>query len=116
MLVILAVVILVAAFLAMVPYAILEWWSWRKIKSHAKIAEDALHSMEKPDFIEIVQIIGSPITYKISTLAQCKGFLPKEENSSPLVFRLRHTPASPPGLRNLYRHVHFLPVSDRSPQ
>jgi hypothetical protein len=73
MLVILAAVILVAAILAMVPHAILEWWSWRNIKSHAKIAEDALHSMEKPDFVEIVQIIGSPITYKLSTLLSAKA-------------------------------------------
>ena len=79
MLVILAVVILAAAFLAMVPYAILEWWSWRKIKSHAKIAEDALHSMEKPDFLEIVQIIASPITYRLSTLVSAKASSPKKK-------------------------------------
>lgn len=79
MLVILAAIILVAAILAMVPYAILEWWSWRKIKSHAKVAEDALHSMEKPDFLEIVQIIASPIAYKLSTLVTARASSPKKK-------------------------------------
>ena len=78
-LVILAAVIFVAAFLAMIPQALLEWWSWRKLKSHAKIAEDALHSMQKPDFLEIVQIIASPITYKLSTLVSAKTSSPKKK-------------------------------------
>jgi hypothetical protein len=72
LLIILAIVILIAALLAMVPHAILEWWSWRKLKSHAKTAEDALHSMEMPDFLEIVQILSSPITYKLSNIVTAK--------------------------------------------
>lgn len=71
-LIILAVIILVAALLAMVPHAALEWWSWRKLKFHAKIAEDAHNSMEKPDFLEIVLILACPIAYKLSTLFSSK--------------------------------------------
>jgi hypothetical protein len=71
-LIILAIIILLAALLAMIPDAILEWWSWRKLKVHAKIAEDAHNSMEKPDFIELAQILASPIAYKLSTLVTGK--------------------------------------------
>lgn len=66
-LMILAIVTLVAALLAMVPYAALEWWSWRTMRSHAKITEEALQSMQKPDFLEILQILCSPISYKLCT-------------------------------------------------
>lgn len=78
-LIILAIIILLAALLAMIPNAILEWWSWRKIKVHAKIAEDAHYSMEKPDFLEIVQILASPIIYKLSTMASSKSSSQKKK-------------------------------------
>ncbi len=64
-LVIMAIVTLLAAILAMVPYAALEWWSWRKMKSHAKTTEAALQSMQKPDFLEILEILRSPLSYKV---------------------------------------------------
>ena len=66
MFVILTILTLLAAVLAMVPYAALEWWSWRKLKSHAKTTEEALQSMQKPDFLEILQILRSPISYRVS--------------------------------------------------
>lgn len=64
-LVILAIVTLLAAILAMVPYAALEWWAWRKMKSHAKTTEAALQSMQKPDFLEILEILRSPLSYRV---------------------------------------------------
>ena len=65
---IMAVLVLLAALLSMIPYAVLEWWSWRKMKCHANTAEVSLSSMEKPDFLEIVNILMFPTTYKLSTL------------------------------------------------
>jgi hypothetical protein len=65
-LIILAVVILLAAILAMIPHGVLEWWSWRKLKCQARTAEHTLRSMENKDFLEILHILRSPITRKIS--------------------------------------------------
>jgi hypothetical protein len=76
-LVALAVIILLAALLAIIPYGILEWWSWRKLKYHASLAEEALNSMEKPDFLELAQIMASPVSYKISTLISARFYSQK---------------------------------------
>jgi len=67
-LVILMVITLLAAVLATVPYLFLEWWSWRKLKRHAQLAESSLQSMEKVDFIEILQIVANPISHRFSAL------------------------------------------------
>jgi hypothetical protein len=65
-LIILAVVTLLFAFLVMVPYGVLEWWAWRKLNNQAKTAEENLRSMEKVDFLEVVQILASPISMKLA--------------------------------------------------
>ena len=64
-LMILAIVTLLAALLAMIPYGVLEWWAWRKMNSQAKTTEEALQSMQKPDFLEILQILRSPVSYNV---------------------------------------------------
>jgi hypothetical protein len=90
----LAVVILLAALLAIIPYSILEWWSWKKLKYHARLAEEALHSMEKPDFLELAQIMGSPVSYKISTLISARF---QSQKTKVLIrwlfYYVTHTPA-----------------------
>jgi hypothetical protein len=35
------------------------------MRHHAKITEEALQSMQKPDFLEILQILRSPISYRL---------------------------------------------------
>jgi hypothetical protein len=64
-LIVLAVVILLGSIFAMIPYAIMEWWTWRRLNAHAKAAEESLQSMEKKDFLEILTMLGSPINYKV---------------------------------------------------
>lgn len=66
-LIILSVVILLAALLCMIPYGLLEWWSWRKLRIHAIAAQDTVRATEKPDYLDISQIFLSPTVYKIST-------------------------------------------------
>jgi len=75
--IIMAVLVLLGALLSMVPYAALEWWSWRKLRSHANTAEVSLSSMEKPDFLEIVNILMFPTTYKLSTFVGSKFSSPR---------------------------------------
>jgi len=94
MLIVLAVIIFLAAIFAMVPYAILEWWSWRKLNIHAKIAEEAFSSTEKPDFIEMASIFSAPIVYKISTWIGTKFTTPKKKILVRWFFAyVTHTPA-----------------------
>jgi hypothetical protein len=78
-LIILSILILLAALLAMIPYGILEWWSWRKLKRHANTAEDALRSMEKPDFLDLLQILASPLVYRISSALSSKFSSPRKK-------------------------------------
>jgi len=59
----------------MVPYAILEWWQWRKLKRNAQLASTTLSSSERTDHIELLQILASPLTYKITS------FITKNINS-----------------------------------
>lgn len=67
-LVILAVLMLLAALVAMVPSAFLEWWSWRKMKRQAAIAEELIQSSRRLDVLELVQAVDSPLTYKLSKM------------------------------------------------
>lgn len=71
-LVILAVITLLCALLVMVPYGVLEWWAWRKLHNKAKAAEEAVHSMEKVDFLEVVQTLESPISTKLAVKISAK--------------------------------------------
>jgi len=66
--VILITLTLLAAFLAMVPYIVLEWWQWRKLQRKARLADSYLTARKENDFLEMLQIVASPITYKISTV------------------------------------------------
>jgi hypothetical protein len=67
-LVIFAVVILLAAVLAMLPSAFLEWWSWRKMKRQATVAEQVIRSSPNLDILELVQAVASPFAYRISKI------------------------------------------------
>jgi hypothetical protein len=72
-LIVLSVITLIAALLSVVPYAVLEWWAWRKLKSEAQSGEEAFRSMAKPDFIELAFAITSPIGYKLGNWFSCKA-------------------------------------------
>lgn len=90
----LAVIIMLAALLAIIPYGILEWWSWKKLKYHARLAEEAMHSMEKPDFLELAAIMSSPLAYKISTLISARFYSTKTKILVRWLFcYITHTPA-----------------------
>jgi hypothetical protein len=52
------------AVLAIIPFAFLEWWSWRSLKSQAKRAQNALSS--GGDYLEVAQVVRSAISTKIS--------------------------------------------------
>jgi hypothetical protein len=67
-LLVLAVIVLVLAFAAMLPYIALEWWTWRKVHRQARVAEDSLRSMEKTDYVEMLQRIANPITNKVADM------------------------------------------------
>lgn len=93
-LIILAVVILLVALLAMIPHGVLEWWSWRKIHQHAKLVEDAMRSPEKPDYLEIVQILAFPLSYRISTAITSRFATPKSKALVRwFIAYITHTPA-----------------------
>jgi len=92
--VILAVVILLAALLAMAPYAMLEWWSWKKIHQHAKLVEAAVHSPERPDYLEIVQLLAFPLAYRFGTVITSRFPSPKSKALVRwLIAYVTHTPA-----------------------
>lgn len=87
-------VILLAALLAMIPYGILEWWSWRKMHQHAKLVEDAMHSPEKPDYVEIVQILAFPLAYRFGTTITSRFVSPKSKALVRwFIAYITHTPA-----------------------
>jgi len=67
-LVIVIVIILLFALAAMLPYMALEWWSWRRMQRHARLAEDSLRLMEKRDYLEMLQIVASPITHRVGNM------------------------------------------------
>jgi hypothetical protein len=67
-LIILAVLIFLAALFAMVPSAFLAWWSWRKMKRQATIAEELIQSSRRLDVLELVQAVNSPLTYRLSKM------------------------------------------------
>ena len=67
-LIIFAVLMFVAAVVAILPSAFLEWWSWRKMNSQAAIAEEFIRSSRKLDVLELVQAVDSPLTYKLSKM------------------------------------------------
>jgi len=67
-LVIFAVLMVLGALMAMLPSAFLEWWSWRKIKRQAAIAEEVIRSSKNLDILELVQVVDSPLAYRISQI------------------------------------------------
>lgn len=68
LLIIFAVLMLLAALIAMLPSAFLEWWSWRKMKRQAAVAEEVIRSSRNLDILELVQAVDSPLAYKISRM------------------------------------------------
>jgi len=78
----------------MIPYGVLEWWSWRKTHQHARLVEDAMHSPEKPDYFDIVQILAFPLSYRISTTIASRFASPKSKALIRwFVAYITHTPA-----------------------
>ena len=67
-LIIFAVLMILAALLAMLPSAFLEWWSWRKMKRQAAVAEEVIRSSKNLDILELVQVVDSPLAYRISQI------------------------------------------------
>ena len=67
-LIIFAVLMVLAALLATPPSAFLEWWSWRKMKRQAAVAEDIIRSSKNLDILELVQVVDSPLAYRISQI------------------------------------------------
>jgi hypothetical protein len=93
-LIVLSVLTLLAALLSVIPYAILEWWAWRKLRKEAQSGEEAFRSMAKPDFIELAFAITSPIGYKLGNLFSSKA----SSQKSKVMFRwffayITHPPA-----------------------
>jgi hypothetical protein len=78
-LVILSIVILVAAILSMVPFGVMEWWKWKKAKIHANMVQEAVRSMDKPDYLEVEQILAAPFMYKLSRFISNRFSSPKKK-------------------------------------
>ena len=78
----------------MIPYGVLEWWSWRKMHQHAKLVEDAMHSPERPDYVEIVQILAFPLAYRFGTTITSRFASPKSKALVRwFIAYITHTPA-----------------------
>jgi hypothetical protein len=63
----------------MIPHAMTEWWAWRKSKIHANMVQESLRQTERPDYLEIVQIVSAPFTYKIATFFANRFTCPKKK-------------------------------------
>ena len=72
-LVIFAVLMVLGALMAMLPSAFLEWWSWRKMKRQAAIAEEVIRSSKNLDILELVQVVDSPLAYRISQILTARA-------------------------------------------
>jgi hypothetical protein len=57
-----------AAVLAMIPSAVTEWWQWKRIQQHARLVDMSISSSEKVDLLELLEILASPIVYKLTSL------------------------------------------------
>lgn len=59
---ILLVVLVIAAVLAMIPHAWLEWWKWRSIRLRSTMTFSSIRKAHAPDVIDLVQIASNPLS------------------------------------------------------